>query len=375
MVAAVTVRKNGFVEFAYTGEPAWHGMGNVLPQGMSLEAWQEAAGMDWTIVQTPAGMYVPERMVDGEILPAGYVEVEGKNVLYRSDNFAPLGVLSDSYKIVQPKEILEFFRDLTEEAGFTMETAGTLFDGKRFWALARATQDAAIFDADDKVGGFVLLSTSADGTLATEARLTTVRVVCNNTLSLARAEGSKNAVKTRHKSVFKPDAAKHTLGLKPEEIRESFETAMDGFRRMAKTRVTANDTVRMTLELFGCDVDNMTDEEIEKASRMTLAKRIGSVAAGQNLIGSNLAGGSGSAWSWLNAVTQYVDHMATTKSAAHRLDAAWFGKGNDLKMKAHEIAMVTAGNAPSVTYNAQEAAQEGIDGLLGDVLAATAEGN
>ena len=37
---------------------------------------------------------------------------------------------------MQPKEILEFFRDLIATHGMTIETAGSLKDGKRIWALA-----------------------------------------------------------------------------------------------------------------------------------------------------------------------------------------------------------------------------------------------
>jgi hypothetical protein len=38
-------------------------------------------------------------------------------------------------------EILHFYKDLTEQSGFELETAGVLKGGKKFWALAR--QDKA----------------------------------------------------------------------------------------------------------------------------------------------------------------------------------------------------------------------------------------
>ncbi|MFX9212966.1 DUF932 domain-containing protein, partial [Acinetobacter baumannii] len=58
-------------------------------------------------------------------------------VLFRSDTQAPLSVVSQRYQVVQPQEILEFYRDLTEVSGFELETAGVLKGGKKFWALAR----------------------------------------------------------------------------------------------------------------------------------------------------------------------------------------------------------------------------------------------
>ena len=84
-------------------------------------------------------------------------------------------------------------------------------------------------------------------------------------------------------------------------------------------------------------------------------------------MGAELEGGSGTAWGWLNAVTQYVDHAARARSQSNRLDSAWFGRGDALKVKAQEVAMRHAGGA--VTVVASEA--EGPGGLLGDVLDAT----
>lgn len=49
---------------------------------------------------------------------------EEQKVLYRSDSHLPLSVVSSRYKVVQPMEVLEFYRDLTEQFGFELETAG-----------------------------------------------------------------------------------------------------------------------------------------------------------------------------------------------------------------------------------------------------------
>ena len=58
-------------------------------------------------------------------------------VLYRSDTHAPLSVVSQRYQVVQPREILEFYRDLTEISGFELETAGRFKGGRKIWALAK----------------------------------------------------------------------------------------------------------------------------------------------------------------------------------------------------------------------------------------------
>jgi hypothetical protein len=60
--------------------------------------------------------------------------------------------------------------------------------GRKFWALARTGKSAAL-KGNDVVNGYLLLATSCDGTLATVAMPTTVRVVCNNTLTIALRDG------------------------------------------------------------------------------------------------------------------------------------------------------------------------------------------
>ena len=79
--------------------------------------------------------------------------------------------MSSRYQVVQPKAVLEFYRDLTEISGFELETAGVLKEGKKFWALAKTAKETAL-KGNDVVKGYILLATSCDGTLATTAMQT-----------------------------------------------------------------------------------------------------------------------------------------------------------------------------------------------------------
>lgn len=107
---------------------------------------------------------------------------EEQRVLYRSDTHAPLSVVSQRFQEVQPKEILEFYRDLTEQSGFELETAGVLKGGKKFWALARTGQ-TSMLKGKDVSNGYMLLATHVME--RTTAQFTSIRVVCNNTLAIA----------------------------------------------------------------------------------------------------------------------------------------------------------------------------------------------
>lgn len=166
---------------AYTGKAPWHNLGNHLPEKQPIEVWAKAAGMDWRIQESTVryDVEMPELGHQSLIMP-----FEDHKVLFRSDNKQPLSVVSKRYQVVQPQEVLEFYRDLTEQAGYELETAGVLKSGRKFWALARTGKEA-VLKGNDVVKGYLLLATSCDGTLATTATPTTIRVVCANTLAVA----------------------------------------------------------------------------------------------------------------------------------------------------------------------------------------------
>ena len=372
MAHDLTIRRNGRAEMAYTGETPWHGLGASLAPGAGMDAWRDAAGMDWQILR--AAVRYPTNPDDANN-PAAWRRMEDRHVLIRSDNGNALGVVSDRYQEVQPADVLDFFRELTAAQGFAMETAGTLKGGKRFWALARVAEDAAVIDARDRVGGYLLLSTSADGTMATEARLTAIRVVCQNTLSAALRSGTAGAHKTAHNRVWDADAAKAALGIAAGDARRSFAEAMDTFRGLAETPLATRDMVRMTLEAFGHDPARMTARELEDAAGKPAVAGIGHMAAtGQGMAGAELRGaGPGSMWGWVNAVTQYVDHHARARSRDNRLESAWFGRGDALKSRALEMAVEAAGGGGrAVTYrDADDAGPSLGASMLDAVLAVT----
>jgi len=86
-----------------------------------------------------------------------------------------------------------------------------LREGRKFWALA-CTGQSTTLKGRDKVDGYLLLATACDGTLATTAQFTSVRVVCNNTLSIALGNAT-GAIKAPHRSRFDPDVVKPQLGI------------------------------------------------------------------------------------------------------------------------------------------------------------------
>jgi phage/plasmid-like protein (TIGR03299 family) len=319
MAHQLTTRADGYTEMAFVGETPWHGLGQSLDKDASIETWAINAGMDWTINRAPV-LYT-----GNEPLP---VRFEGQNVLYRSDTNAPLSVVSDRYKPVQPIEVLEFFRDLVEQNGFRLHTAGTLFGGKRLWALAETGKFAEISKGDG-IGGFLLLSTSADRSLATTARFTTVRVVCNNTLSMAMQDGTQ-MVSYTHATHFKKEIMQAKLGIAVESFGGYIEMAKT-LQKQKLTDTKAKLFVRNLVVKEGKSLYDTDNDEKNRAYRKIIDLFQGD-AKGVELAGNTK-------WGMLNAVTEYYDHHHPARTADARLNQSWFGTGESKKAVALETLL------------------------------------
>ncbi|KPD17355.1 phage/plasmid-like protein TIGR03299 [Burkholderia sp. ST111] len=310
---------------AYVNETPWHGLGNQLTHNQPLEVWAQQAGMAWKIEESEV------RFVAGSTGLGSIHAFPEQKVLYRSDTKAPLSVVSSRYQVVQPAEILEFYRDLTEVGGFELETAGVLKDGKKLWALARTGQSVSL-KGRDKVNGYLLLATACDGTLATTAQFTSVRVVCNNTLAIALGD-STGAVKVPHRSQFDAQAVKRQLGI----AISSWDGFMVRMKALSERKVTADSAEAYFRRVLTYPTANATD-------RTTATTNDSAIKAVQGLFsghgkGANLPSADGTAWGLLNSVTEFVDHQRRARSDDHRRDAAWFGHGATLKQKAWDEAL------------------------------------
>jgi phage/plasmid-like protein (TIGR03299 family) len=312
---------------AYAGNTPWHQLGNELPPKQSIETWTQKAGMDWSILETPVRYMAETSGILGAIK-----SFDDQKVLYRSDNHEALSVVGSRYQVVQPREVLEFYRDLTEVSGFELETAGVLKAGRKFWALAR-TGKQAVLKGNDTINGYLLLATSCDGTLATTATPTTIRVVCSNTLNLA-LNGASCAVKVPHRTSFDPQAVKKQLGIAVSH----WDSFMYGMKTLAERRVKSHEAMSYFLKVIcqpsaGGPQDNTAGLSNERA----LAK-VQALFDGQGR-GAELTSSKGTAWGLLNAVTEFVDHERRARNQEYRLDSAWFGQGALLKQRAMDQAL------------------------------------
>jgi phage/plasmid-like protein (TIGR03299 family) len=311
---------------AYVGEQPWHGLGARLAPHQPLEVWAQQAGMNWRI-ETADVRFIADRSLSYPGLLRAY---PGQKVLYRSDTRAPLSVVSKRFKVVQPAEILEFYRDLTEIGGYELETAGVLKEGRKLWALARTNQSITL-KGRDTVNSYLLLATACDGTLATTAQFTSVRVVCNNTLAVAVTQGS-GAVKVPHRSEFDAQAVKQQLGI----AIAPWSSFSDYIKELANCRVAEKAVDSFLTKVFAYSTAATGPGSLMVNEHAM--KKVQTLYAGHGK-GAELSSAKGTAWGLLNSVTEYIDHHRRAHSNDHRRDAAWFGQGALLKQRAWSEAL------------------------------------
>lgn len=318
----------GRAAIAYAGRTPWHGLGQQLSEGADIDTWTREAGLGYS-VQACDVQYETPAVTGLQAWPE-------RKVLTRSDTGAPLAVVSKDYRVVQPAEVMDFFRKLTDIGGFQMETAGALSHGRRVWALARVGDGAPVVDGD-LVKPYLLLGTSYDGTMATIAKFTAIRVVCNNTITPAvngRADETdkgylKSSVRVLHSAQFDADAVRLQLGI----VADQFERFIVESRQLARRDMNFTEADQFVQELLRPYHQSALEITDTKAYKRVIELWQGR-AIGSDILSASKV--SGSRWAMLNAVTQLVDHERG-RSDNTRLESAWFGTGAALKNRALEL--------------------------------------
>ena len=306
---------------AFVGDRSkiWHGLGQELTADASIETWQQEAGMDWNIMEGPV-MYQ-------DVLRGETKTYDDKKVLYRGDTGTALSVVGADYNVVQPHEVLEFFRDLVAQQDMSLDTAGCLFGGRRFWALANMNRVAA--NEKDNVKGYLLLVTSADGTLATQASMIATRVVCNNTLTVAINEESENRIKVSHRRIFDPMMIKQNMGL----LDSAWDKFKEDMKLLCNTSISDNAANQTFIKLFSDDegeISTRAKNRAEQAFQLYMGNGMGAQESKNTL------------WGVLNAITEQNQWHNTARSSDTKLWSTWYGAGAAMNDKAYNMLMAMA---------------------------------
>lgn len=229
----------------FVREPAWHGLGTVLPE--SPKTWaaaRKAAKLDWEPLAAPVfgftGLtakgkvtYDPAESVSGD-----YAQIEDRQRVLRSDTGVNLGVPKASYQVIDHSEMGAIVEALDGQPNVQYLTTVVLDGGRQIAVCIQLNEPVVLPRDNTQTFPFLALTTSHSGDGACRAQSTTVRVVCWNTFSAAEAQADANG------TVF---AFSHTANWRDhvEEAKEAirglktnFGEYVDMVKELAKVKVT-----------------------------------------------------------------------------------------------------------------------------------------
>lgn len=322
----------------------WHGL------GQSVESAQHAAdaiinaGLAWTV------------RTEGIVTTSGLEIRDGRRcrAIVREDRNEVLGVTGSRYKPIQNVQAFDFLDSLAVSGVMKYHTAGSLGKGERIWILGKLDGEITIPKTNEVINKYILFSNSHDGTSAGRALLTPIRVVCQNTLSLAIGKAKRDGepgIVIRHTGELrsKIEEAQRILGLSLRGY-DDFEGQV---RLAARTRISDAQRKAYFRSLFGpkpvANQEDGTADEVSTQTRKVLERLETLFQSGR---GNDEKGVRGSVWAAYNAVTEQVDwHSGVrlqgakkgdeTAARSNRLASIWFGDGAKLKEKAWTLALET----------------------------------
>ena len=299
------------------GLPAWHHLGVNVQEAQTWEQAIKLAHLDWTISK-----HQLLNPVTSALIPS--------YAILRDDNNSYLSTVGEKYTPVQNKSCFDFVDALLESKDAHFETAGALGNGERVWCLARLNKTFAPIKGDEHKT-YLLFTDSRDGKAA-QCKLTTVRVVCNNTLTQALAQDTDSKIlRLRHTSGIedKINTAKTLIKCVSSQI----NSLSDKLAHLASVKVTQRSLADVLGKLF---------PEIDKSTRQrNMAAQIA-----ENFMSNDnnaIPAAQGTMYSLLNSVTQWTDHQrdgfrtgdgGMSALPAKRAEAALFGSGDTFKSDA-----------------------------------------
>lgn len=309
---------DGKASFAYAGKRPYHGLGTVIPSDLPPSEVMSKAGLDWTVEKIPA-----YSLINGEQVDVGY------SSLVRSSDNSILDIVSNDWIPNQNSTAFDFFNDFVAQGDMDMEVAGSLKNGQIVFALAKVKESFTLFGDKDQIDSYLLFTNPHKYGQSVDVRMTSFRVECSNSLSLALGTKSKNAIKVSHRREFIADEVKTAMGCTKAQLAIYKEGAMF----LSSKRYTKENAENYFKSIF----PSLSQKEAKKDELSLNARLAMEVLDTQ----PGVEYGEGSWYQLFNAVTFLNTHLVG-RSDETRLHSLWYGQGERLGINAFKTALEMA---------------------------------
>lgn len=304
---------------AYKGAMPWHKLGKVLTDSdsRSVELTIKAAGLDWTVEKKTLQVSETGQMVNNLFAHV------------RNTDNQILGYGTERYNILQNLEAFQFFQPFLDMGGCEFETAGSLHDGSVIWVMAKLTGCMEVAP-NDEIIKYLLLSHSHNGKNSINVGETPVRVVCANTLAMAKANQTTWG-KVKHSKNMHTSLANARDALAAANVR--FQEYLELYKKLAAAQCTQAKATEYFLKVMG--KEGQVSGELPTRTKNKLERLHELMESGK---GNTNPAIRGTFWTAYNAVTEYYSHEAG-RNEENRYHSLWFGDDN---MNALEAALELA---------------------------------
>lgn len=279
-----------------TREDAWHKLGQRCDSAATWERAMELAGLNWQVVKTQNYARNPQ----GKVIPVSSFSV------FRDTDGAELAAnVGEGFTLKQNRECFQFVDDLLQaNGGAHYDSAGALGNGATIWCAVRVPRADIVVNGEDKSESYLVFTTAHDGSMAHAAALSSVRVVCRNTLrqALSTNTGILRIKHTKNANARFEDAKRTMDGV-----------VMDAKKLQAKLQMLA--TRRITRESLTAVMDRLFPKPTDKDQNTTRRENILTevLALYESNDRNAFPAIRGTAYNLLNAVTEYTDHYRTAR--------------------------------------------------------------
>jgi phage/plasmid-like protein (TIGR03299 family) len=308
----------------------WHRLGKVVKGRRKADEAIIDGGLNWRCVEQP--LYLRgQAEVDG--IPVISTKAPEHKAVVRESDGSILGVVKNSYEIIQNEDCFSFMDDMIGSGQAVYETAGSLRNGKVIFLTVKLPDDVMV--GDDNIQKYILMTTSHDGTRSLQVRWTPIRVVCMNTLNAALGGNTKYVHKIKHTKNYR-DQIEHTREVL--ELTDVYYKTMETeFNRLLDTPFSHTQMVDFTKKLLPA-----SDEEKVSTKTKNNRDKILSLFS----TGRGQAAVANTRWAAFNAVTEYVGYESTVQKRGDttedeaRFNNVIFNSGADLTCKAYNLLKV-----------------------------------
>lgn len=350
--------------FAENGqkERAWHGLGEVFDRPMTVIEALKASHADFNVQLQPIVTLTDELMQaieNNQFINASMLKeqiINGYKATMRTDYNETLGVVSDTYGVVQNATAFNFIDTLCngKNDGITpfIEACGVLGHGERVFITAKFPEQI-VLDAkrDDLLDMYAIFTTSHDGTGAVRCLITSIRVCCNNTLQLAFQHNS-GSLSFRHTS----NVLNRMDLMNKENADFAYRTL--GIYELYKQELMQRLEQLSTIKLSGKDVNNIIAEVTLSPDNLKVYQETGNIfhedikTRGRNIflgmqdalvsgIGQDIVESGNALW-LINGVTSYYQNHANFKDEEKKFVSIMEGNVHNKVQKAYDLCMKLA---------------------------------